>query len=547
MSRCISFFLVIILLINGSCQSQPAGASEKIQRPRLVIGIVVDQMRWDYLYRYYDRYAQDGGFKRLLGQGFSCENTLIPYVPTITACGHTCIYTGSVPAIHGITGNDWFDYKEDKFLYCTEDDSAKTIGSNTDAGKMGPRNLLVTTICDELRLATNFRNKVIGIAVKDRGAILPAGHSANAAYWFDTKTGDWISSSYYMKDLPQWVKDLNAKKLADKYFAQNWNTLYPLSTYVQSTDNNKPYESKPLGPGFPYSLQQFAGKAYNVFPLTPYGNSFTFDMAKAAITEEKLGGGDLTDFLAISLSSPDYIGHTFGPNSVEAEDGFLRLDKDLGGFLNYLDEKIGKGQYLFFLSADHGAAHVPGYLKENKIPAGNVELQGLAIEMTKQLKDKFNIDQPIEGIINYQVYLNHGAFEGKKKADEKAVRQWIVDWLSKQKGIQRVIDMDDLSTTALPARIKEMVANGYFPPRSGDIQIILDPQYIDGFAKSGTTHGVWNPYDAHIPLLWYGWNIKAGKSNREVHMTDIAPTLAALLHIQMPSGSVGHVIEELSR
>ena len=546
MSKCISLLLVIVLLINGFCQSQPA-VSDKLQRPRLVIGIVVDQMRWDYLYRYYDRYAQDGGFKRMLGQGFSCENTLISYVPTITACGHTCIYTGSVPAVHGITGNDWFDYKEDKFLYCTEDDSVKSVGSSTDAGKMSPRNLLVTTICDELRLATNFRNKVIGIAVKDRGAILPAGHSANAAYWYDSKTGDWITSSYYMKELPQWVRDLNAKKLADKYFSQNWNTLYPLSTYVQSTENNKPYEGKPLGPGFPYSLQQFAGKGYNVLPLTPYGNSFTFDMAEAVVTEEKMGAGQLTDFLAISLSTPDYIGHTFGPNSVEAEDGFLRLDRDLGNFLNFLDDKIGKGQYLIFLSADHGAAHVPGFLKENKIPAGNVEGQGLAVELTKQLKDKFNIDQPVEGIINYQVYLNHSAFEGKKKNDEKAVRQWIVDWLTKQKGIFRAIDMDDLPNAALPGRIKEMVVNGYYPYRSGDIQILLDPQWIDGFAKSGTTHGVWNPYDAHIPLLWYGWSIKAGKSNREVHMTDIAPTLAALLHIQMPSGSVGHVIEELSR
>ena len=246
MVRFFSFVFRLIICLHLLGFGQELNAQEKIQRPKLVVGIVVDQMRWDYLYRYYDRYAADGGFKRLLGQGFSCENTLIPYVPTITACGHTCLYTGSVPAIHGITGNDWWDYKVNKSVYCSQDDSVKTIGSNSALGKMSPANLLVTTICDELRLATNFHSKVIGLALKDRGAILTAGHSANAAYWYDNQTGDWISSSYYLQDLPGWVKEHNAKKLADKYYAQNWNTLYPITTYTQSTENDKPYENKPL-------------------------------------------------------------------------------------------------------------------------------------------------------------------------------------------------------------------------------------------------------------------------------------------------------------
>ncbi len=525
---------------------QSGCAQEKIQRPRLVVGIVVDQMRWDYLYRYYDRYAADGGFKRLLGQGYSCENTLIPYVPTITACGHTCIYTGTVPAIHGITGNDWWDYQLNKVVYCSEDDTARTIGSNSALGKMSPANMLVTTICDELRLATNFHNKVIGIAIKDRGAILTAGHSANGAYWYDNTTGDWISSSYYMQELPAWVKEINSKKLVDKYYAQNWNTLYPLVTYSQSTENDKPYENKPLGPGFPYSLDRFVGKNYGLLPLTPYGNSFTFDMAKAALSSEQLGAGASTDFLAISLSTPDYIGHTFGPNSVEAEDGFLRLDRDLGNFLSFLDEKVGKGQYLLFLSADHGAAHIPGLMDEHKIPAGHTDGQAIQTELNKLIKDKYGIDQGVIGIINYQVFLNKVAIDSKRKSDEPAIRKLIMEYLLKQPGVQRVFETESLNETTLPAKLKEMVANGYFPSRCGDIQIILEPQWIDGFVK-GTTHGAWNPYDAHIPLLWYGWNIKTGKTNREISMMDIAPTLAAMLHVQMPSGSIGHVIEELTR
>ena len=531
--------LLAIFVLNSSvyCQSN-------LQRPKLVIGIVVDQMSWDYLYRYYDRYDANGGFKKLLNQGFSCENTLIPYTPTVTACGHTAIYTGSVPAIHGITGNAWYNNTLNKNIYCTEDDSAQTVGSATALGKMSPRNLLTTTICDELRMATNFRSKVIGVALKDRGSILPAGHSANAAYWYDNKTGDWITSSYYMKELPQWVKDVNAKKMVDKYYEAGWNTLYPVNTYLQSTEDEKNYENKTLGDHFPYDLKKHIGKNYSFISATPHGNSFTLEMAKAALMAEQLGKDAITDFLAVSLSSPDYIGHSFGPNSVEAEDGFLRLDKDLGDFLSFLNEKVGEGQYLVFLSADHGAAHVPGFLKEHNIPAGNFNMEALITKMNKQLSDKFNINDLITDISNYQLYLNHPAINSSK-IKEKDIRKWIIDSLEKNPGVARAIELDALQQTTLNSTVKEMIANGYYPQRSGDIQLILEPHYIDGFETGGTTHGAWNPYDAHIPLLWYGWNIKHGKLNREIKMTDIAPTIAALLHIQMPSGNIGKVIEEI--
>ena len=383
--------ILFVFVIANSCRSQSV-----IQRPKLVVGIVIDQMRWDFLYRYYDRYQDDGGFKRLLNQGFSCENTFIPYTPTVTACGHTSIYTGSVPAIDGITGNEWWDYDFSKLVYCTDDDNVNTVGSNTDAGKMSPRNLLVTTIGDELHLATNFHSKVIGIALKDRAAVLAAGHSANGAYWYDDKTGDWITSSYYMSDLPKWVKDLNAKKLVDSYYAQDWNTLYPLNTYTQSAPDEEPYEYRPFGAnvkGFPYNLKQFVGKNYALLPVTPYGNTLTFEIAKAAIMGEQLGAGTNTDLLAISVSTPDYIGHTFGPNSVEQEDDYLRLDKDLGAFFQFLDKKVGKGEYLVFLSADHGVAQVPEFLKSHKIPAGNVDDGAIVDGLNSLLKEKFNVEK----------------------------------------------------------------------------------------------------------------------------------------------------------
>ena len=518
--------------------------AQSIQRPKLVIGIVVDQMRWDYLYRYYDRYDANGGFKRMLNQGFTCENTMIPYTPTVTASGHSCIYSGTVPAISGITGNFWWDKQQMRAVYCTEDKNVNTVGSTTAFGKMSPKNMLVTTICDELRLATNFKSKVIGLSLKDRGGILPAGHSANAAYWYDNTMGSWITSTWYMNELPKWASDFNAGKSVDKYYQSGWNLLYPANTYVQSTADEKPYEAKPFGAKFPYDLNKFIGKDYSKITATPMGNSLTAEFARAAITGEQLGADNITDFLAISFSSPDYIGHTFGPNSVEAEDGFLRLDKEIGSLLDFLDAKVGKNQYTVFLSADHGVAQVPEYMQENKLPAGRVYMNTLMSKLNKMLNEKYSISNIIVSNDNYQIHLNHPALDSAK-VDKKELTKWIVDYLSPDSGMARVFAIEDLNKVPLPATIRGMLNNGYYPPRNGDIQIILKPGYIDALSGSGTTHGLWNPYDSHIPLVWYGWGIKPGKSNREVYMTDIAPTIAAMLHIQMPNGCVGKPIEEV--
>lgn len=533
-----------LLIIAGIIFFSTPSFSQQVQRPKLVVGIVVDQMRWDYLYRYYDRYDNNGAFKRMLGKGFSCENTLIPYTPTVTACGHSCIYTGSVPAINGITGNFWWDKEQMRSVYCTEDKTVKTAGSNSTLGMQSPRNLLVTTVCDELRLATNFKSKVIGVAIKDRGGILPAGHSANAAYWYDNTTGTWITSTYYMNDLPKWVSDFNNKKLVDKYYQQGWDLLYPANTYKQSTDDEKSYEGKPFGAKFPYDLKALVGKDYSKIAATPMGNSLTAEIAMAAITGEGLGADDITDFLAISFSSPDYIGHTFGPNSIEAEDGFLRLDKEIGNLLDFLDEKVGKGQYTVFLSADHGVAQVPEFMQENKLPAGRVFLGQVTDSLNKQLFEKYKMRDLIVSDENYQLHLNHPRLDSAN-IDAEEVCNWIVKKLSSVSGISRAFPIEELNEVPLPATIRTMLNNGYYPKRSGDVQIILLPGYIDAYGYTGTTHGLWDPYDAHIPLLWYGWGIKQGSTNKETYMTDIAPTLAAMLHIQMPSGNIGKPIMEL--
>jgi predicted AlkP superfamily pyrophosphatase or phosphodiesterase len=540
--------LLLNLLITFTCFSQTTTKSvPQNARPKLVVGIVIDQMRWDFLYRYYDRYSSTG-FKRLMKDGFNCENTFIPYCPTVTAAGHTCIYTGSVPAIHGIVGNGWYDYHEKREMYCSEDNSVQTVGSTNDNGKMSPKNMLTTTICDELKLATNFKSKVIGISIKDRGAILPAGHSADAAYWYDSKTGKFISSTYYMNELPKWVLDFNGADKITSYYEKNWNTLYPINTYLQSDSDTNQYESTPLGSDqkqFPYDLKRFAEKKdYGKIRSTPYGNSLTMDFAKAALIQEQLGKDSITDFLAVSLSSPDYIGHAFGPNSVEVEDTYLRLDKELAEFLTFLDKQVGKNNYTLFLSADHGVAHIPGYLEKHKLPNGGVTGSATEKKLNAFLKEKFGYDSLCIGSGNYQFYLNHTLIE-EKEADYEDVLEATIAYLKKVDGVDKVFEYADMQEAMLPKDLKEQFINGYYASRCGDVLVVLKPGYIDDeYDGKGTTHGIWSPYDAHIPLLFYGNGIAKGKTFEKVYMTDIAPTLSGLLHIQMPSGCIGNVIED---
>ncbi|WP_407405100.1 alkaline phosphatase PafA [Chryseobacterium sp.] len=517
-----------------------------VERPRLVVGLVVDQMRWDYLYRFYSKYGNEG-FKRLLNKGYSLNNVHINYVPTVTAIGHTSIYTGSVPAIHGIAGNDWTDKTTGKNVYCTADDSVKPVGtSNIENGSHSPKNLWSSTVTDELRLATNFQGKVIGVSLKDRASILPAGHSPTGAYWFEDSTGDFITSTWYMNELPQWVKDFNAQKLPSKLVAKGWNTLLPINQYTESSPDNSSWEGL-LGsaktPTFPYSnLSADYEAKKGVIRSTPFGNTLTLKMAKASIEAEKLGEDAITDMLAINLASTDYVGHKFGPNSIEVEDTYIRLDKDLAEFFNYLDSKVGKDQYTVFLSADHGGAHSVGFLKEHKMPSGFFG-EGMEKNLNQKLKEKFGFDKIVHGINNYQVYFDRKILaENQLKLDE--ITDFAVEELEKDPTILYAVSAVEVQEATIPEPIKQRIINGLNRQRSGDIQLVSKDMLLPTYAKTGTTHSVWNSYDAHIPLIFMGWGIKNGESNRAYHMTDIAPTVSALLKIQFPSGNIGNPITE---
>ena len=540
--------LVTLALLSVDAQkNKNTQYNDGVERPKLVVGIVVDQMRWDFLYKYQAKYG-NGGFKRLLNEGYSFNNVMIDYIPTVTALGHTSIYTGSVPSIHGIAGNDWTDKETGKNVYCTTDETVNAVG--TEAKKIGqhsPRNLWSTTITDQLGIATNFRSKVVGVSLKDRASILPAGHNPTAAFWFDETTGNFITSDYYLKELPQWLNEFNKEENGKKLVSNGWKTLLPISEYFESTEDNVAWENL-LGsaktPTFPYeNLAKDYDAKKGVIRTTPFGNSLTLKMAEATIKGYKMGEDNITDFLAINIASTDYVGHAFGPNSIEIEDTYLRLDRDLEAFFQQLDKKVGKGNYLVFLSADHGAAHSEGYMQANKMATGFFG-EGLEKTLNDELEKKYAGSKLILGIDNYQVYLNQNVIK-EKELETDEVKKTILGLLNKDKRVLYAVDLEEVAEAPIPEPIKTRIINGYNWQRSGDIQIITHDSMLPTYAKKGTTHSVWNSYDAHIPLIFMGWKVKTGQSAKPYHMTDIAPTLAQMLKVENPSGNIGNPITEV--
>lgn len=529
----------------------PLEAQSRPERPRIVVGMVVDQMCWDYLYRYNDRFGE-GGFRRLLGEGFNCHNARINYLPAVTAIGHATVYTGSVPSIHGIAGNNFRINGQP--VYCTQDNSVQTVGAdNGRSGQMSPRNMLATTITDELRIATNFRTKVVGVALKDRGSILPAGHSAHAAYWFDDASGNFISSTYYMSELPRWARRFNEQRRAERLLRDGWRTLYPISTYLESTADDTPFESpwtKDGRPTLPLDTKALAqDRGIGVIRTTPMGNTLTLEMARAAIEGEKLGmTRGHTDFLAVSLSSTDYIGHRYGTFAIETEDTYLRLDKELADFFSYLDRTYGRDGYLFFITADHAAGHNITFLKHHRLPGRSFKASTVVKQLDSLAREFLDVDSSIvKGVSNYQLVLDEGKLSRLKAKERRELIDLLCEHLVAVPGVAYAVPSERVNEYALPEELRMRVINGYNRHRSGQIFIILHPGWALNSSENprGTDHSVWSPYDTHIPLIFMGHGVKPGHLYREVYMTDIAPTLAFMLSTQLPSGCIGKPITEL--
>lgn len=539
-----SFFFFIL-----SCTSQneiivKQSKTVKLQNldsPKLVVGIVVDQMRYDYLTRFYNKYGE-GGFKRMMNEGFNCKNNHFNYVPTYTGPGHASVYTGTTPKYHGIISNYWYDKSIKKSVYCVEDSTVKAIGTDSELEQMSPHRMLTTSFADENRLFTQMRGKTIGVAIKDRGAILPAGHTANAAYWFRGKNeGAWVTSTFYRNDLPKWVKDFNASDVAESYL-KVWDTYYPIDTYTESGSDENNFEHGFDGKNtatFPYDLKTLKNKnmGFDILKATAYGNSLTTDFAIAAIKGEALGQDEVTDVLTLSFSSTDYVGHNFGVNSKEIEDTYIRLDKDLERFFKFLDAEVGKGDYTVFLTADHGAVNVPSYLSSVKIPAGYIDNDERKEKFQTFLKENYGTTDIVENVSNNQVFLN------KEKLKElnlnlHEVEQAIVDEQISYSNIAKVYTATAMSSTNFSTGIEALLQNGYNQKRSGDVIVVNDVAHTR-YSKTGSTHGSGLNYDTHVPLLFFGKGIAKGETLSKTVIPDIAPTISALLGISFPNGATG--------
>ncbi|WP_194776646.1 alkaline phosphatase PafA [Pararhodonellum marinum] len=539
-------YIVTLLFFSSLCFSITFAQTASPDKPKLVIGIVVDQMRQEYLYKYQDRYVEDG-FKRLMGEGYLMKNGHYNYIPTYTGPGHASIYSGATPSTHGIIGNNWYVRKLGKSIYCAGDSTVTHLGGTDKNGKISPRNLLTTTITDELRFASNKRSKVVGIAIKDRGAALPAGHLGDA-YWFDKYTGDFMTSTYYHEILPEWVKAFNQRKLAEKYLEKSWEPLFPIDTYKQSIADDNSFEGLFIGretTSFPYDLPSLKkdNDGLGLISTTPFGNTLTFDMAYAALEGEQLGKRGETDFLAISFSSPDYIGHKFGPSSAEVEDNYLRLDREMAEFLKYLDREIGKGEYLIFLTADHGVADIITYMESEKVPTGNLDTRFVLTQIRGFTQQQFGEGNWIQNFSNEQIFLNRELIQEKGLSLEE-VQNKIAAFVLRFDGIKEAHTGTAMQRQEYNFGRRNLLQMGYNHKASGDVLLIYEPAWLSNSYR-GTTHGTGYTYDTHVPIIFYGWNIPHGESVRYATITDIAPTLAMLLKTRLPNGATGQPIFEI--
>lgn len=519
--------------------------------PKLVVGIVVDQMRTDYIYRYWNNFGT-GGFKRLIGEGSFLRDAHYTYMPTVTGPGHASIYTGSVPAHHGIVANERYDRATGKLIYCVKDTTVQGVGSAT--AQSSPSQLLATTLADEIERRTDRQGKTIGVALKDRSSVLPIGRTGDAAYWF-SGSGSFVTSTWYMKQLPKWVEEFNARKLTEKYLNTTWTPLLTIEKYHQVLPDDNPYE-QPLavgaGSAFPYDLAALSkGPAgLTLIASTPWGNTLTTDLALAALAGEAMGQDNTTDLLAISYSSTDILGHKMGPRALEIEDMYIRLDQELARLLTELDKSVGAGKYTLFLTADHGAIDVPQYLKDLKGSGGYVELSPVMTSLNASFRAT---SDSIGYMSDGQVFLVHRPLAKEETGGAFISPEWeIIKRLRELPSIEAAwkADAEDIAG-GRAADQRALMYNGFMPQRCGDVLYTLKPGYFEAegaYIGKGTTHGTgWN-YDTHVPVLFFGQGIAHGEVVRRSAVADIVPTISMIIGCALPDAAVGEPVPEaLSR
>ena len=530
------FFLLILLGCSASSENK---------KPKLVVAIVIDQMRYDFLENLSHRYS-DNGFNRLVNDGFNCKNNFYNYVPTVTGPGHSSISTGSTPKTHGIVGNNWYDRERKHSIYCTDDSNYNNVGGDDYSGNKSPNNLLVETFADINKMSNN-KSKTISIAIKDRGSILMGGKTADAAYWYYGKErAQWITSTFYMNQIPDWVKEFNKEDNLEKYL-EDWNTLKDISTYENHEIDNNSFEKLFKGKdnsAFPYDIKSLMkhNDCFDMIKETPYGNTMTTDFAIEAIVNENLGKRGVTDVITVGYSSTDYIGHSFGVASVETQDTYIRLDLEIQKLLSFLDKEIGKNEYTLFLTGDHGVLEIPAYLSSTGVNAQAVSENDLTNKVVKKLNDVLGIEvkKLIANVDNSQIYLNDEVISEMNLNKSKVVNE-LVKILESFDFISKAYTADFILGSSELIEYEKLIQNGYHKERSGDIALILKENVIFYNGK-GTTHGSGYNYDTHVPLIFYGYGIKKGETLNHTEIPDIAPTISKLLGLEMKN-STGKVLD----
>ncbi|MEX0770593.1 MAG: alkaline phosphatase PafA [Balneolaceae bacterium] len=544
--------LIMAALFVSAYDLQSENTNEKVSHdpPDLVVGIMVDQMRPDFIYRYWDKFGDDG-FKRLINEGFSFKNAHFDYMPTATGPGHAGVYTGTTPSVHGAMGNSWYVRELDRSINVIEVPGYEGVGSVPDSDESkGPSNMLTSTVGDELRLHTNNRSKVVGISRKDRGAILPAGHTGDA-YWYESATGNFVTSTYYTNELPSWVQEFNDRSLAQEYLSEPWETLLPMEDYIESIDDDNPYERMFDGqdaPVFPHDLPTLVeeyGYDPGLLSSTPFGDKLLTELAMAAIEGEQLGRGPTTDMLAISYSAPDAIGHRYGPASKEAQDMYLRLDRYIADLLGYLDKNFGKDNILLFLTSDHGAVHVPAYLADQGLPAKYFDTSAMLDSLREHLKQTYGYDL-VSGTSNFEIFLDREHMD-RVGLDHEEVQKNVARFLQSVDGVAGALTAETLINSEFTQGIRAWVQNGFNMNRSGDVAFWLEPMGYPGSGPQGTGHGSPWVYDTHAPLYWFGKDVPQGQTSHPVFISDIASTVATFLNSPFPSGNTGNPMNDFMK
>ncbi|MBX9685611.1 MAG: alkaline phosphatase family protein [Candidatus Obscuribacterales bacterium] len=540
--------LCLLVLLLTPILEQPVAAQLPLSaQPKLILFLVVDQFSFDYLNRFNERFGA-GGFRYLMDNGANFTNCRYKHATTHTAVGHSIMSTGAYPWSTGVVANTWYSKRKEKEIEAVEDDTVQLVGGNGPGASC--RSMAGSSLGDEMRLATNGKSKVFTCSLKDRAALFLAGRMANGAYWFDTRTGHFVSSSQFGSTMPGWVNAFNDRRVADSSFGKPWQRLLPENLYNASTKDDYTYERAIPGDGrvFPHVISGGASSPsepfYQAFRMTPFSNQMLADFAKEAIEKENLGARDATDMLGISFSASDFLGHSFGPNSQEIEDLFLRLDQTLASFFQYLDQKIGLDKCMVVLCSDHGCMPIPEFLRDKGLDAGRIDSKAMMSLMEAGLDQKLGADDWIASFQPPNLYFNRNTIS-KQKVRKQDVEDIAAQTAESVPGVGDVYTAFQFYMNQMPPSPHlDFAKRSYFTSRSGDLFILPKPGYIFSSEPNGTGHGSQFRYDSQVPLIIMGPGIKAGKYTQDCSPADIAPTLCSILHINVPSLCEGRALSE---